>query len=140
MQFSGYHYYTTSYNEARTHAHAGSNPARGVLGNCDGQYLWQWFWPKLKLNSFSRLVIQQNNSSSSSEEFCEIFNQFSFNVVPSLNVPNSEHLEPVISITKSFASIVKIKATAFDSTFRFRRTSCNEVEKIIDKFNIKKTC
>ena len=55
----------------------------------------------------------------------------------------SENLEHVVSITKSFgkhASMVKIKARVFDSTFNFKKASCNEVEKIIDKLNIKKTC
>ena len=37
-------------------------------------------------------------------------------------------------------SIVKIKTKGFDSTFQFRRTSCNEVEKIISNLNIKKSC
>ena len=37
-------------------------------------------------------------------------------------------------------SIVKIKAKGFDSTFHFRKTSCNEVEKIISNLDIKKSC
>ena len=36
--------------------------------------------------------------------------------------------------------MVKIKAKAFDSNFHFRKTSCNEVEKIISNLNIKKSC
>ena len=48
-----------------------------------------------------------------------------------------------MSVIKSFdkrPSIVKIKAKAFDSTFHFRKTSCNVVEKIISNLNIKKSC
>ena len=55
----------------------------------------------------------------------------------------SESLDPVISVIKSFnkhPSIVKIKAKALDSLFHFRKTSCNEVEKIISTLNIKKSC
>ena len=53
------------------------------------------------------------------------------------------NLDPIMSVIKSFdkhPSIVKIKAKAFDSTFHFRKTSCNEVEKIISNLNIKKSC
>ena len=48
-----------------------------------------------------------------------------------------------MSVIKSFdkhSSMVKIKAKAFDSTFHFRKTSCNDVEKIISNLNIKKSC
>ena len=52
----------------------------------------------------------------------------------------SDNLDPITPVIKSFdkhPSIVKIKAKAFDSTFHFRKTSCNEVEKIISNLNIK---
>ena len=87
---------------------------------------------------------------SSDEELCETFNQFFYNVVPTLNIPKpksfptaSDNLDPIMSVIISFdkhPSIVKIKAKGFDSTFHFRKTSCNEVEKIISNLNIKKSC
>ena len=87
---------------------------------------------------------------SSDEELCETFNQFFYNVVPTLNIPKpksfptaSDNLDPIMSVIKSFEkhpSIVKIKAKGFDSTFHFRKTSCNEVEKILSNLNIKKSC
>ena len=55
----------------------------------------------------------------------------------------SDNLDPIMSVIKSFdkhPGIIKIKAKAFDSTFHFRKTSCNEVEKIISNLNIKKSC
>ena len=55
----------------------------------------------------------------------------------------SDNLDPIMSAINSFGkhlSIVKIKTKGFDSTFQFRRTSCNEVEKIISNLNIKKSC
>ena len=55
----------------------------------------------------------------------------------------SEHLDTIVSVIKSFdkhPSIVKIKTKTLDSTFHFRKTSCNEVEKIIGNLNIKKSC
>ena len=55
----------------------------------------------------------------------------------------SENLDPIMSVIKSFdkhLSIVKIKAKGCDSTFHFRKTSCNEVEQIISNLNIKKSC
>ena len=55
----------------------------------------------------------------------------------------SENFDLIISVIKSFdkhPSIVKIKTKALDSTFHFRKTSCNKVEKIISNLNIKKPC
>ena len=55
----------------------------------------------------------------------------------------SENLDPIMSVIKSFnehPSIVKIKTKALDSTFHFRKTSCNENEEIINNLNIKKPC
>ena len=52
----------------------------------------------------------------------------------------SDNLDPIMSVIKSFdkhPGIIKIKAKAFDSTFHFRKTSCNEVEKIISNLSIK---
>ena len=70
--------------------------------------------------------------------------------LPNLNIPKpksvqmaSEHLDPIVSVIKSFdkhPSIAKIKTKTLDSTFHFRKTSCNEVEKIIGNLNIKKSC
>ena len=55
----------------------------------------------------------------------------------------SGNLDPITSVIKSFdkhPSIVIIKAKAFDSTFHFRKTSCNEIEKMISNLNIQKSC
>ena len=55
----------------------------------------------------------------------------------------SDNFDPIMSVIKSFdkhPSIVKIRAKALDSTFHFRKTSCNEVEKIISNLIIKKSC
>ena len=70
------------------------------------------------------------------------------NVVPTLNIPKpkpfpiaTENLDPFMPVIKSFdkhPNIVKIKTKALDSTFHFRKTSCNEVEKVISNLNIKK--
>ena len=46
----------------------------------------------------------------------------------------------VIKSSDNHPSIVKIETKALDSTFHFRKTSGNEVEKIISKLDIKKTC
>ena len=96
---------------------------------------------KINLTDDSKII-------SSDEELFEIFNQFFSNLVPTLNVPKpksfslaSDNLDPIITVIKSFdkhSSIVKIKAKGFDSTFHFRKTTCNEVEKIISNLNIKK--
>ena len=51
-----------------------------------------------------------------------------------------DSLDSIMPVVKSFhkyPSIVKIKAKAFDSTFHFKKTNCNEVEK---NLNIKKFC
>ena len=43
----------------------------------------------------------------------------------------TENLDPIMSVINSFdknPSTVKIKAKALDSTFHFRKISCNEVE------------
>ena len=66
-----------------------------------------------------------------------LINFFS-NVVPTL--ATFDNLDPIMTVIKSFdkqPSIVKIKAKAFNSTFHFRKTSCDEVEKIISNLNIK---
>ena len=55
----------------------------------------------------------------------------------------SENLDPIMSVIKSVdnhRSVDKIKTKAFYSTFHFRKSSCNEVEKIISFLNIKKSC
>ena len=36
--------------------------------------------------------------------------------------------------------MVKIKCKKFESTFHFRKTNCNVVEKNISNFNVKKSC
>ena len=55
----------------------------------------------------------------------------------------NDNLDPIMPVIKLFdkhPSIVAIKAKGFDSTFHLRKTSCNEVEKIISNLNIKKSC
>ena len=94
-------------------------------------------------------LVVDGKTISSDEELCETFKQFFSNVVPSLKIPKpksfpvaSENLDPIISVIKSFGNhpiIVKIKTKALDSTFHFRKTSCNQVEKIISNLNIKKS-
>ena len=46
---------------------------------------------------------------------------------------------PVIKSFDKHPSIVKIKAKAFYSAFHFRKTSCNEGEKITSNLNIRKS-
>ena len=92
-------------------------------------------------------LIDDSKTVSSDEELCETFNQF---VVPTFNIPKlkpfpmaSNNLDPIIPVIKSFdkpPSKVKIKAQMFDSTIPFRKTSCNEVEKIISDLYSKKSC
>ena len=54
----------------------------------------------------------------------------------------SENIDCIIPVSKfskkKKLSIVIIKTKALDSTFHFRKTSCNEVEKIISNLNSKK--
>ena len=98
---------------------------------------------KIKLDNDGKTI-------SSDEELCQTFHQFFSNVVPTLNIPKTKFLpmasgkyDPIMSIIKSFdkhPSIVKIKAKALDSNFHFRKTSCNEAEKIISNVSIKKSC
>ena len=55
----------------------------------------------------------------------------------------SKNLDPIISLIKYLdkrPSIVKVKTEALGSTFHFKKTSCNEVEKIINNLDIKKSC
>ena len=95
-------------------------------------------------------LIDDSKIISSDEEICETCNQFFCNVVPTLNIPKqkslpkaSNDLDPIMPVIKYFdkhPSTVKIKAKDFDSTFHFRKTSCNEVENIISNLNIKKSC
>ena len=94
-------------------------------------------------------LADDSKTISSDEELCETFNQLFSNLVPTLNIPKpksfpmaSDNLDPIMSVIKSFGkqtSIVKIKAKALDSTFHFRKTTCNEVEKIISNLDIKKS-
>ena len=54
----------------------------------------------------------------------------------------SENLDPIMPVIKSFdkhLSIVKTKVKALGSTFRFRKSSYNEIEKIISNLSIKKS-
>ena len=95
-------------------------------------------------------LIDDGKTVSSDEELCETFNQFFSNVIPTFNIPKpkpfpmaSNNLDPIIPVIKSFdkpPSKVKIKAQTFDSTIPSRKTSCNEVEKIISDLNSKKSC
>ena len=92
-------------------------------------------------------LVDDGKTMSSDEELCKTFNQFFSIAAPTLNIPKpkffpmaSDNLDPVISVIKSFVKhliIVKTKAKALDSTFHFRKTSCNEVEKIISNLSIK---
>ena len=55
----------------------------------------------------------------------------------------NDNLDPIMTVIKYFdkqPGIVKIKAKALDSTFHFRKTSRNEIEKIISNLNITKSC
>ena len=54
----------------------------------------------------------------------------------------SGNLNSIMSVIKSFEkhpSIVKIKAKVLDTTFHFRKTSYNEVKKIISHLSIEKS-
>ena len=111
--------------------------------------LFHHYLPKIHQKVKNINLTDDSKIISSDEELCETFNQF-FDVVPTLNIPKpksfptaSDNLDPIMSVIKSFdkhPSIVKIKAKGFDSTFHFRKTSCNVVEKIIINLNIKKSC
>ena len=111
--------------------------------------LFHHYLPKIHQKVKNINLTDDSKIISSDEELCETFNQF-FDVVPTLNIPKpksfptaSDNLDPIMSVIKSFdkhPSIVKIKPKGFDSTFHFRKTSCNEVEKIIINLNIKKSC
>ena len=53
----------------------------------------------------------------------------------------SDNLDTIMSVIKSFdkhPSIVDVQAKALDSNFRFRKTSCSKVGKIVSDLNIKK--
>ena len=95
-------------------------------------------------------LFDDSKTIASDEELCETFNQFFSNVIPTLNIPKpkfsrmaSGNLDTIMSVIKyldKYPSIVKINAKAFDSTFHFRKASCNDVEKIISNLNIKNSC
>ena len=119
----------------------------------DNRSFWKAILPLFTQNSSKGEKINLIDESEiifSDEEPCETFNQFFSNVVSTLNIPKpkpfpkaSDNLDSMMSVIKSFdkdPSIFKIKAKGFDSTFHFRKTSCNEVEKIISNLNIKKSC
>ena len=67
--------------------------------------------------------------------------------LPTLNIQKpksfpmaSGNLDLIMPVIKSFdkrPSIIKTKAKALDLTFHLRKTSCNEVEKIVCNLNIK---
>ena len=119
----------------------------------DNRNCWRTVLPLFTQNSLTCdtiNLIDNSKTISTDEELCETFNQFFSNVVHTLNIPKpksflmaSDNLDTIMSVIKSFDKhrrIGKIKAKAFDSTFHFRKTSCNEVEKIISNLNIKKSC
>ena len=104
-----------------------------VSGELSRHYL-----PKIHQKVKNINLTDDSKIISSDEELCETFNQLFYNVVPTLNIPKpksfptaSDNLDPIMSVIKSFdkhPGIVKIKAKGFDSTFHFRKTSCNVVE------------
>ena len=119
----------------------------------DNRSFWRTFLPLFSQNSSEGekiCLVDEDKILSSDKELCETFNQFFSHVVPTLSKLKPKffpmangNLDPIMSVIKSFdkhSSIVKIKAKALDSTFHFRKTSCNEVEKIISNLNIKKSC
>ena len=57
-----------------------------------------------------------------------------------MTIVNLDHIMSVIKSFDKHPSIVDVKAKELDSTFDFRKTSCNEVGKILSNLNIKKTC
>ena len=95
-------------------------------------------------------LIDDSKTIASDEELCETFNQFFSNVILTLNISRpkfflmaSGNLDTIMSVIKyldKYPSIVKIRAKAFDSTFHFRKASCNDVEKIISNLSIKNSC
>ena len=92
-------------------------------------------------------LVDDDKTTSSDEELHETFNQFFYKVVSNLNIPKpktfpitSKNFDPYISVIKSsdkHPSIIKSKTKALDTTYYFRKTSCNEVEKIFSNLNTK---
>ena len=135
------------------------NPKKSYFENLDSKKItdngsfWRTVLPLFTQHSSKGEKINLIDDSkivSSDEELCEPFNQFFSNVVPTLNIPKpksfptgSDNLDPIMSVIKSFEKhsiVVKIKAKGFDSTFHFRKSSCNKVGKFISNINIKKSC
>ena len=123
---------------------------KNITGN---RSFWRTVLPLLTQNSSKDekiSLVDDGKTNSSDEELSEAFSHFFSNVVHTLNIskpkpgkssPMTNENLAIMSVINSFDKhlrIVKIKAKALHSTFHFRKTSCNGVEKIISNLNIKK--
>ena len=94
--------------------------------------------------------IENGKNISNDAELCNIFNGFYSNIISELNIPkkyqcflndlDSDSVLSVLDAFKDHPSIKHIKNKKFNLTFSFENTYTDVVMKVINNFNVAKTC
>ena len=104
---------------------------------------------RLKHMCDDRKIYTQKNIFLIIKKICKISNNFFSNVVSDLKIPdyynyfpqkNTCSLSTIIETFEKHPSILNIKKRKLDSVFSFRKTTQEEVLKVIQDLNAKKSC
>ena len=116
----------------------------------DNRTFWKTFVP-LFTNKVSRgeKIILTEAEKYISDDICKIFNNFFSNVVSDLKIPdycnyfpqkNTHSLSTIIETFEKLSSILNIKKRKLYSVFLFRKPTQEEVLKVTQDLNVKKSC
>ena len=118
----------------------------------DNRTFWQTVVPLFtkRRQKVKRLsLMKQKKYISDDKKIPTIFNNFFSNVVSDLKIPNycnyfpqknTDSLSTIIETFEKCPSILKIKKRKLDSVFSFRKTTQEDVSKVIRDLNTKKSC
>ena len=108
------------------------------------------FFTKRPLKREKINLIEKGKNISNDTELCNTFKGFFSNIISELNIPKKYHCflndmdsDSVLSFLQAFEdypSIKNIKSKTFDSTFSFEDTCTDAVMKVINNFNLAKSC
>ena len=95
------------------------------------------------------ILIEAEKHIPDDKNICKIFNNFFSNVISDLKIPdyhnyfpqkNTSSLSAIIETFEKHLSILNIKKRKLDSVFSFRKTTQEEVLKVIQDLNAKLSC
>ena len=118
----------------------------------DNKTFWKNILPlftQKKSKGKQNILIEKQNVISNDKELCSAFKDFFANVMSNLNRIATAHshsslqnTDPILATVNSYhkqPSTERIKNSSCNTTFNLRKNYSNEISKVIDNLNIKKT-